>query len=320
MAAAKEQNPDSENQTAPGWGVFDLVCLGLFFAVLMWAMLSRDYVLAIAWCLISLCGCSGLRSGATGMVGMLVAMGLAIAYGPTLGVRFEGEVSHWIGMTGVANRLLSISIHILMITLLGAQLIQWVVYFITYKKPLLLGLNRYVGGVLGCIQGVAAVFLLVGGLFMIESMQQRDSASTSVSFETTSPSLLQRLIRETRSSRLGDWVVRYNPYEKIPQLNRFNEVKRTVEMLAQPARVQELLAHPEVTRLKSDPQVQQAIRELRDDPGISQVLQGGKPLDSAAVMMLMNHPKVLNLLDQPGFLESARRAAELTGNGQAATD
>jgi hypothetical protein len=54
--------------------------------------------------------------------------------------------------------------------------------------------------------------------------------------------------------------------------------------------------------------VQQAMRDLRDDPEISKLLQGGKALDSAAIIMLINHPKVLNLLDQPGFLKSAQSA------------
>ena len=69
---------------------------------------------------------------------------------------------------------------------------------------------------------------------------------------------------------------------------------------------------PHMMRLVDGPvqewQVQQAMRDLRDDPEISKLLQGGKALDSAAIIMLMNHPKVLNLLDQPGFLKSAQSA------------
>jgi hypothetical protein len=171
--------------------------------------------------------------------------------------------------------------------------------------------NRFLGGILGCTQGVAGVFLLVGGLFTIESLKNSESASqqsSSLQLQVTSASKLDRLVHEVHASRLGEWVEKFNPYEKIPQLNRFHEVKQTVEILIQPDRVQQLLAHPEIARLKSDPRIQNAIRELRDDPEISKVLQGRQSLDSTAVVMLLNHPKVLNLLDQPGFLESIKKS------------
>jgi uncharacterized membrane protein required for colicin V production len=312
MSEKQTESFPKDNDPSQGWGAIDVWSLALFFPVMLWAMLAKDYVLATAWCLVCLCGCSGLRAGAAGMLGMFVAMGIAIVYGPFLGIRYEGEVTKWLGTTGLANRLISISVMVMMMTLLIGQVFQWVILLATYKHKTLQGVNRYVGGVLGCVQGVAGVFLLIGGLFTIESLQKADApinnVASNIQIEATSVSLLGRVVNEAHASRLGSWVKQYNPYEKIPQLNRFHEVKRTVEMLVQPDRVQELLAHPEVVRLKSDPQVQQAMRDLRDDPEISKLLQGSKALDSAAILMLMNHPKVLNLLDQPGFLESARRA------------
>lgn len=312
MSKNRAESSTTESDSSQGRGALDVWCLALFFPVVLWAMVSKDYVLATAWCLVCLCGCSGLRAGAFGMLGMFIAMGVAFIYGPSLGIRYEYEVTKWLGTTGLANRLISISITVVMMTLVIGQAIQWLIALATYKNKTIQGVNRCVGGLFGCAQGVAGVFLLVGGLFTIESLQKTNvtahKSASNLQVEMTSASLLERVVQETHASRLGEWVQRYNPYEKIPQLNRFHEVKSTVEMLVQPERVQELLAHPEVTRLKSDPQVQQAIRDLRDDPQISKLLQGDKPLDSSAILMLMNHPKVLNLLDQPGFLESAQRA------------
>lgn len=315
MSRKQAESSPTDNVKEQGWGAMDLWCLAFFFPIMLGAMLAKDYVLAAAWCLVCLCGCSGLRAGATGMIGMFAAMGIAVVYGPSLGVRFEADVTKWIGTTGLANRLISIAIVVIMMTLVIGQVFQWVVLLVTHKRKMLQGLNRYLGGILGCVQGVAGVFLLVGGLFTIETLRNAENKnanqrSSQVQIEPTSVSILERVIQETHGSKLGTWVKQYNPYEKIPQLNRFHEVKRTVEMLVQPERVQQLLAHPEVVRLKSDPQVQQAIRDLRDDPEISKLLHGGKPLDSSAVMLLMNHPKVLNLLDQPGFLESVKRAIQ----------
>ncbi len=58
-------------------------------------------------------------------------------------------------------------------------------------------------------------------------------------------------------------------------------------------------------------------RFVRDKPRladkkIKQILSAGKPLDRAAVMTLLQHPAVLELVDQPGFLAEASRVLEQT--------
>jgi hypothetical protein len=69
-----------------------------------------------------------------------------------------------------------------------------------------------------------------------------------------------------------------------------------------------MLANPEMLRLKADPRIQRSIRALQTDPEISKLLRGDRPLDTSAIIVLMDNQKLLELLDQPGFIESARRA------------
>ena len=143
---------------------------------------------------------------------------------------------------------------------------------------------------------------------MIQSLRKSEPADSNVSIQTASLSLMDRITDEAHRSYVGDWVKQYNLYDKIPQLNRFKDIRETMQILVQPNRVQQLLAHPEMQRLKADPNVQRAVRELRDDPEIAKLLHGNRPLDISAIITLMDNRKLLELLDQPGFIESARRA------------
>ena len=92
-------------------------------------------------------------------------------------------------------------------------------------------------------------------------------------------------------------------------------------MIAEPAKMQRLLEHPEVQRLRNDTQMQRVMEELVQDPDIKQILYSGKPIDAPALVVLMNHPSVLKLIDQPGFLESASKVLrEARGEKREARD
>lgn len=308
MVAKRDEDLSREARAKSGWGVLDIGSLAIFFLILLYSVLAKDFVLATAWCLVSLCGCSGLRAGAVGMVVVCLAMGPAIYYGPMIGTLCEDEFTNLLGTTGLTNRLLSIVVSTAAIMLVIDQFCKCLVVAILNERKGLQSLNRYLGGLLGCIQGIAAILLLVGGLFMIQSLTRTDSPGNDIPIQNTSLSLMNRITDEAHRSYIGGWVKRYNPYDKIPQLNRFKDIRETVQLLARPNRVQQLLSHPEMLRLKADPKIQQAIRELRDDPEIAKMLHGNRPLDTSAIMTLMDSPKLLELLDHPGFVESARRA------------
>jgi len=308
MAAMRTEALSQQASTSSSWSVLDVICLAIFFPILLWSIISKDYVLAAAWCLVSLCGCSGLRAGAGGMVVVLLALCAAFYYGPMIGTRCEGEFTKMLGTTGLTNRLLSVVVSTAAIMLVIDQFCKCLVVALLSERKSLQNLNRYVGGLLGCIQGVAAVLLLVGGLFMIQSLTRTESVVNNVQLQNTSLSLMNRITDEAHRSYVGQWVKQYNPYEKIPRLNRFKDIRETVQILANPNRVQKMLANPEMLRLKADPRIQRSIRALQTDPEISKLLRGDRPLDTAAIIVLMDNQKLLELLDQPGFIESARRA------------
>jgi hypothetical protein len=78
-------------------------------------------------------------------------------------------------------------------------------------------------------------------------------------------------------------------------------------VLSNPAKIDQLIHHPDITRLQERPEMKQAVDKLMSDPEITQILYSGKSIDRAGAMTLLNHPAVLELVDQPGFLEEANR-------------
>ena len=75
----------------------------------------------------------------------------------------------------------------------------------------------------------------------------------------------------------------------------------------------DVFGHPSILNLQQRPEIQKAVAELRSDESINDILTSGKPMDRSAAMTLLNHPAVLNLVDQPGFMEHADKAMEAAG-------
>jgi hypothetical protein len=70
------------------------------------------------------------------------------------------------------------------------------------------------------------------------------------------------------------------------------------------------LQHPSIQRLQQQPSVKQAVDRVNSDPKIREILDSNQPISRSAAMTLLSHPAVMNLVDQPGFLEEATQAIQ----------
>ncbi len=82
-------------------------------------------------------------------------------------------------------------------------------------------------------------------------------------------------------------------------------MQQSVQVLNQPGKIDELLHHPSIEKLRQHPDVEYAVDRLMRDPEIQEVLQSGKGWDRDSAVKLLSHPAVMELIDQPGFLEEA---------------
>ncbi|TWT54286.1 Colicin V production protein [Rubripirellula amarantea] len=253
---------------------------------------------------------SGYRMGALSMITSVAAFAAAVWYGPSLGIEQEARFTQWFGTTGLLNRGVSIGV--------VAIAISMVVWFISYltigrviaRRPSLDRLNRRSGFLLGCVQSSFAVVLLIGGILMIEPVQRERVANQNIP-EADLPRVTKAVFwisEEVDQSAAGKYMREYNPFTRIPQLNQIERVQQTAAVLADPSKMNEVIEHPSIRQLQNRPDVREAVAELRGDENLREILTSGKPMDRAAAMTLLSHPAVLNLVDQPGFLDEAKKA------------
>ena len=304
---------DDDRPASPrmGWATFCFWSL-LFCGVGYYFFQKLDYVGVAGTAAIAIAGFAGFRMGATRIAISLVAIAAAIALAPKLGVSQEYRFAEWFGTTGLANRFLSIGVIGLSIILVATVIAVMITNRLLSNRPRLAKSDRWLGFVIGGAEGAIATLFLLGGILIMEPLEEQNAARRgsddvrghAIGYAITTAAM------KTRASELGPVIDKYNPFRRIPQLNKIEKVQQTVSVLSDPAKIDGLIQHPEITKLQQRPEMKRAVSTLMSDPQIKQILYSGKPLDRAAVITLLNHPAVLELVDQPGFLEEANKIIE----------
>lgn len=301
---------DEDRPELPRMGkpMFLFWCL-LFGGVGYFFFDKHDYVGMAGTAAIAIACFSGFHMGASRIAASLIAIAAAVALAPQLGVSQEHHFSEWFGTTGLANRFLSVGVIGLLIMLVASVIAVIITNRFMKNRPRLAMSNCWLGFMIGGAEGAIAILLLLGGILIIEPLETErahlrgkddvrgqavGNAITTVAFKT-------------RASQLGPVIDKYNPFTRIPQLNKIEKVQQAVGVLSNPAKIDELIHHPDITRLQERPEMKHAVDKLMSDPEIKQILYSGKSIDRAGAMTLLKHPAVLELVDQPGFLAEANK-------------
>jgi uncharacterized membrane protein required for colicin V production len=257
----------------------------------------------------------GFRVGVLSILTSVAAITAAVIYAPEIGMQYERNVSETLGTTGLLNRCISVAA-----VGIGISMLVWIVTYMTVGRivrgrPGLARMNRLTGFTFGYGQGAVAMVLLVGGMLVMEPLQRDRLATANIQAEDYSivHKAIFWTVEQADASVIGPYIRKYNPIEKIPQLNQIQRVQRTAAVLSDPAKMNDVIGHPSILKLQERPEVQQAVADLRNDESINEILTSGKPMDRSAAMTLLNHPAVLNLVDQPGFIAEATKAIEDAG-------
>jgi hypothetical protein len=183
---------------------------------------------------------------------------------------------------------------------------------VVLNRPRVDTTNRWVGFVIGGLEGAVAVLLFLGGILILEPIE-RDRAQRRDPSDTRGRMVSEWILGITDGvyrSQIGPAIIANNPFKKIPQLNKVAELQQSVQVLSDPTKIDEMIHHPSIIKLQERPEMRRAVDRLNGDPTIQEVLRSGRPMDRAAVMTLMNHPAVLELIDQPDFLEEAYKVIQ----------
>ena len=286
-----------------------LICLALFgipAAIFAW---QQDYVLS-GLLIIVAAGCiSGFKVGAARTLATVAGIIAAVWFTPQFSGDLEPKLTEWISTTGLTNRLLSIGLIgglIILVTVLVVGLISGSIF---KRSRGLNSLNRWTGFLMGGAEAAVGLFVLLSGLIIVQPMLPVSSV-TEAPIEHAITTNVAKVVEQTEQSYIAPYIEKYNPFVKYPQLNRFAEVQSTVAVLQDPVAVKKIIYDPRIKALQEDPAMQEAIDKLKKDKTINKILRSGGPTDAAKVMQIMNSPVLLDLLDQPGFVEEASRVIE----------
>lgn len=287
----------------------------LFFATAIYFVIQGDHVLAAALAVTGIASFGGYRTGSVYIAGSLIGIGVAIALAPSIGRSQEMRFAEWFGTTGVTNRIVSIGTVGVIISFVVSMIVFFVGGMFLANRPRLDTLNRWIGFAIGSLQGAFAVLLFLGGLMVLEPIE-KERADTRDPLDLRGQFVSKWILNiadQAHQSRLAPIVDAYNPFTKIPQLNKVEEIQQSVRILGDPQKIDDLIHHPSIESLAERPEMKRVIEELTTDPEVQRILQSGQPINRETALTLMNHPAVLELIDQPGFVEEAYRIIQNAG-------
>lgn len=265
-----------------------------------------DY-LAMAVCTIAVLGAwGGYCVGASSIFSPIAALATAIASAPFLGKQAELVLSLIFGTTGLTNRFLSAAILGLMVLVVVTTLLLMIASKVLRYRERLANFNHWFGLGVGGLAGPAAILFFIGGMLMFEpTIRQRQMTRRGDDEQSDLASSIVLATTEfAGDSRLGATIVEYNPFVRIPQLNKMDEIQRAMAVLRDPAKIRVVLRHPSIRQLQQRPEVKVAMDKLIEEPAIQEILRSRDKMNRSMAMSLLNHPALLELVDQPDFLSA----------------
>ncbi|TWU56980.1 Colicin V production protein [Rubripirellula tenax] len=281
----------------------------VFFGPATFFLVQRDFVAAAMLMVAGFAAFAGYRSGVFSIFASVVALAAAIAFAPKIGMENAYRFSEIFGTTGLANRFLSIGIVAAAIGMFVMLCLWFILGRMVRRRSSLDRWNRRLGFTFGMLQGVAGLVFFLGGMLVVEPMQKQRAAQGDAKEGKSqfASNVILKTAAATHSSVVGPYIVKYNPLEWVPELNKVEEFGRTAEVLRDPVKMQELLDAPEIKTLREQPSVQRLVNQLNTDPDVQEMLKSGNSLTPSMAMKLLSHPAVMELVDQPGFLTEAAK-------------
>ena len=296
-----------------GWIPY-LLCLAVAGALGYYFYSSNDHFGVAVVALTLLGAMIGFRAGLCRILISLGAIGVAVYFAPSLGTQQEFRFEQWFGTTGLLNRFLAIATIGLLVSMIATGILLWISGWFLRNRPRLASMNAWMGFFAGGLQTVVAVLIFVGGLYVIEPVEMNrlnqledDGVPVPMASE-----VVLTVCEHAHDSELNQWIEKYNPFEQIPQLAQLKTVQKSVQVLSNPNKLNDLMNHPSIRELHQRPEVREAVNAVMEDPQITEILGSEGALNRESAMTLLSHPAILKLVDQPAFFEQASKLIQET--------
>jgi len=305
----KLENEDKVKRVFP----INRICIVLFLLPALFAfILMEDFVLAGVLLVVGL-GCQiGFRTGALKALSSIGLVLFAIFVAPQYAYLVEPKFNEFYGLTGLTNRLVSITVISFGFGILLAALGAFFTWMFLEKDSAFDRGNRVTGMLIGGAECAIAAILLLGGIQIIApNFDQASLKEASDRFETPSDIAfvtVANVAEKTKSSLIGPILEEHNPFTRYPEYNPLPKIEQTVQLLNNPSRINDMLNDEStLNHLQASPEFMDAVERLSVEPEIQKVLGSHKPPSLQQVFDLMNSQPILEILDEPGFMEEATR-------------
>lgn len=289
-----------------------MFCFGVFGIPSIASAFLGDYVLAGLLFAIGF-GCwVGFRTGALKAFSSILFVVAAIYVAPQFLHFVEPRMTEWLEFTGLSNRIASMVAIVLALGCVLTGIVSFVTWMVLEKGSKLERSNKLAGLLIGGVEAAVAVVLLLGGIQVVTPMfDQAKVAEADKRFETLSDITLVTVAdvsEKTKASLIGPMLKEHNPFTKYPEYNPLPKVQKTVQLLSNPNQINELL-NDEATmeKLHASEAFSKAVEKLSVEPVMQKILSSKEPPGPQEIFDLMNSQSVLEILDEPGFLEEATR-------------
>jgi uncharacterized membrane protein required for colicin V production len=287
-------------------------CFGVFGLPAAASVYFGDYVLAGVLIAVGVGCLIGFRTGALKAVSSIALIVAAIYFSPQLLPYVEPKLNEWFEFSGLWNRIAAFVAIFFGIGLLLTITVSLLTWMFLEKESTLDRSNKFLGMMIGGAEATLAAVLLLGGIQVVEPMlkpaqpKKADAAFANLSditFDT-----LADVSERTKTSLVGPILEEHNPFTKYPEYNPLPKVKRTVQLLSDPSRINDLLNEDgTLENIQASPAFAEAVNKLSLDPAMQKILSSNKPPSLNDIIELMKSESVLEILDEPGFMEEATR-------------
>jgi hypothetical protein len=295
-----ESPKPAEPQTPPFWTPTTLLILGILLglAIFMFALgnvVTRIFVVLIVCTTLHGCWLGASRVAAA-IIGMLAALVLAAPVGKAL----EGMCASVAGLSGLANRLLSIGVAGVLVIIVVSTVISFPLTRMMRKRPLWRRCDRVIGGGLGMVEGAILGMLVIWTILVAEPILARNLAEANRPGSNLRPHRMSGALvsaaQVARESAVGRAIGASNPLKEMRIITLLHDAQT---VLTNQRSREAFLNHPAIAQLRHRESVQRVVDTLAAEAQLVNLEDG---LSAQEVRALLESPKLLAALDETNLL------------------
>lgn len=302
-----DQNVASSHRPEPTRPMLDdFIVFAVLAAPSAYFFLQDDLISLGMWLLAAVITLIGYRIGLVMHLALIVSLFVLADLGEPTARLIQEPITQGTGLTGLANRIIGFIIAVMFVLTLVLLASRWVTRGFLSKGNRHRW-NHWLGFTVGSIEGFVVLALIIG-VFSTLATYQRENAvqswansETEMNGKTKFLAWVKKTGTDFEESQLGDAFVGPRPLVDVKNWGPVRQVGNSFEFVSKPSSIKSLEKFPAYQRLVSDDSVNDWLKSLRNDKTVKEMFRSSLPLTAKQVWLLLNHPSIMGLLDEPVF-------------------